>query len=327
MIAIFSLPLFAAWTLLDPRPPAAVRNFRLLLTLGTMMVMGAMVFLKQHMLDRELLSLLQASRDAFDNLQRLHAQLVQSEKLASLGQLVGGAAHELNNPITAMSGYSELLSSSRLNDEQRTLAEKIGQQVRRVRGLVASLLSFAKNVSGDKSPLDLSSVAQTAVKLCQPQVLADQIQLRCDLASDLPQVLGDPNQLLQVCLHILNNSRHVLHETGGGTLTVSTRREGSQVILEFGDTGPGLRDPNRALDPFATIRAGGKGAELGLSACNGIVREHKGNITCLDRAQGGVIFRIELPGLRENLNATYLNSSQQLSQAMSSGVAPGTPRP
>src|SRR5207245_6286093 len=131
MITIFSLPLFAAWSVFDTATPPVVRTFRVVVTLGSMMVMGAMVFLKQHLLDRELLGLLRASQESFENLRRLQAQLVQSEKLASLGQLVGGAAHELNNPLTAMLGYSALLSATSLTGEQRVLSEKIGHQARR----------------------------------------------------------------------------------------------------------------------------------------------------------------------------------------------------
>lgn len=125
MIVILSLPIFAAWTLFDVTSPSRVRNFRLMLTLVTMMIMGGIVFLRQHLLDLELIRLLRSSEESFENLKRLQAQLIQSEKLASLGQLVGGAAHELNNPLTAMLGYSELLAESGLTEEQRSLASRL----------------------------------------------------------------------------------------------------------------------------------------------------------------------------------------------------------
>jgi two-component system NtrC family sensor kinase len=139
------------------------------LTLITMMIMGGIVFLRQHLLDRELIRLLRSSEESFNNLKRLQTQLVQSEKLASLGQLVGGAAHELNNPLTAMLGYSELLASSGLTEEQRSLASKIAQQVRRTRVLISILLNFARQVPGEKVLVDLNSVVRAALKHNLPQ--------------------------------------------------------------------------------------------------------------------------------------------------------------
>lgn len=294
MLCISSLPLFAAWTLYDKPIPAPVRTFRMAVTLATMLLMGGMVFLKQHLLDHELLRLLEASRDSLDSLNRVQAQLVQSEKLASLGQLVGGAAHELNNPLTAMMGYSELLAATPLSVEQRNLSQKIDQQIRRTRTLVSSLLTFAQQAPGTKSLLDVNSLVQTAVRLCPPQLRNVHIQVRTELANDLPKILGDSNQLLQVCLHITNNALHAM-ESNGGVLTVSSSRQGEMVLLEFADEGPGVQKVERVFDPFYTTRPVGQGAGLGLSACYGIIQEHKGRITCQNRANGGATFRIELP--------------------------------
>lgn len=297
MIAIFSLPLFAAWSVFDKSTPPSVRTFRLVVTLVSMMVMGVMVFLKQHMLDRELLRLLRSSQESYENLQRLQVQLVQSEKLASLGQLVGGAAHELNNPLTAMLGYSDLLGGTSLSGEQRALAEKIGQQVRRTKALVSSLLSFAKQVPAEKVLVDVNALAQTAVKLSQAQMRARNIEAQTDLGEDLPQAFGDSNQLLQVCLHITNNAIQAMPLTGG-VLTVTTRQQNNSVLLEFSDNGPGTEEPERVFDPFYTTRPIGQGTGLGLSACFGIIQEHKGKIMCQNRPEGGATFRIELPAAR-----------------------------
>ncbi len=313
MITIFSLPLFAAWSVFDTATPPRVRTFRLVVTLGSMMVMGAMVFLKQHLLDRELLELLRASQESFENLRRLQAQLVQSEKLASLGQLVGGAAHELNNPLTAMLGYSDLLVATPLTGEQRLLAEKIGHQVRRTKSLVSSLLSFAKQVPSEKILLDINALSQTAVKLCQPQLRTRNIQVRTELASDLPQILGDSNQLLQVFLHITSNALHAMAEKGG-ILKVSTQRQDNLVVLEFSDDGPGAQEPDRVFDPFYTTKPVGQGTGLGLSACYGIIQEHNGKIMCQNRPEGGATFRIELPAV-----------GQTGSRASSAGVKTSRP--
>jgi signal transduction histidine kinase len=294
MTAIFSLPLFAAWCVFDTASPSNVRTFRLVVTLACMLVMGVMVFRKQHLLDRELIGLLRASEESFENLRRVQAQLVQSEKLASLGQLVGGAAHELNNPLTAMLGYSELLTDTPLNVEQRALAEKIAQQVRRTKALVSSLLSFAKQVPIEKTLLDLNALTNTAVKLAQPQLHAVNVTVRTDLALNLPKILGDSNQLLQVCLHITNNALYAM-SAKGGVLAVRTREQADHVFLEFSDDGPGVAEPERVFDPFYTTKPVGHGTGLGLSACYGIINEHGGKLMCENRPGGGATFRIDLP--------------------------------
>jgi signal transduction histidine kinase len=304
MVAISSLPLFALWALFDRQCPPGVELFRLKLTLATMLLMGTMVFVKQKVADRELLRLLRTSQKSLEDLKLLQLQLVQSEKLASMGQLVGGAAHELNNPLTAMLGYADLLATTQLNPEQRSVAEKIGQQVRKTKALVASLLSFARQVPGDKSAVDLSSLVRTAVNHCQPHLVSQKIEIRTELASDLPPVLGDSNQLLQVCLHMTNHALHALDEGGGGVLTVTTRARGDMVALEFCDLGSGLLEPPGAPDPFYTKRPSSESAELGLGACQGIVREHSGRIVCENRPDGGRAVRIELPSMIATTEAT-----------------------
>jgi signal transduction histidine kinase len=295
MAVILSLPLFAAWSLSDVASPSRVRNFRIALTLITMMIMGGIVFLRQHLLDRELIRLLRSSEESFDDLKRLQAQLIQSEKLASLGQLLGGAAHELNNPLTAMLGYSELLAESGLTEEQRGLASKIAHQVRRTRVLIASLLNFAKQVPGEKVLVNINTVVQTAIKHYQPQFSSHGVELQSSLAADLPQISGDPNQLLQVLLHIASNCLNALEEVDGGKFWIKSWRKDDTVVLEFSDNGPGARDPERVFDPFYTTRAVGKGSGLGLSACYGIIQDHQGLIMCANRVEGGTTIRVELP--------------------------------
>jgi signal transduction histidine kinase len=302
MICVFSLPLFAACTLFNKIPPQSVRTFRMAVTLASMMVMGVMVFFKQHLLDRELLRLLARSRESFDDLKRVQAQLVQSEKLASLGQLVGGAAHELNNPIAAMMGYSEMLAATPLSTDQRQLSQKIDQQIRRTRTLVSSLLSFAKQAPAEKTLLDINSMVLTAVKLCPPQLRPAPIQVQTSLTPDLPKVFGDSNQLLQVCLHITNNALHAMDETGGA-LTVKTYVHEGWVVLEFSDEGRGIQEPGRVFDPFYTTRPVGQGLGLGLSACYGIIQEHNGRISGQNRPEGGATFRIELPAANDSADA------------------------
>ena len=265
------------------------------------------MFLKQHLLDIELIRLLRASQQSFQELQVLQTQLVQSEKLASLGQLVGGAAHELNNPLTAMLGYSELLATTNLTPEQRSLAEKVAHQARRIRILVASLLSFAKQAPAAKSALDVNMIVTTALKLCQPQMRVANVQYETGLAAALPRVHGDSNQLLQVFSHIVNNAVHAMADRGGKLIVTTSAAENS-IRLEFSDTGTGMLEPDRVFDPFYTTRPVGQGSGLGLSACYGIIQEHGGKITCRNKDEGGASFVVELPSLE---NGNTANSQAQ----------------
>jgi signal transduction histidine kinase len=308
MIAVFSLPVFAWFSAFDTTIPPRVHNFRLLLTLSAMVVMGGIVFIKQHFLDIELIRLLRASRQSFQELQLLQAQLVQSEKLASMGQLVGGAAHELNNPLTAMLGYAELLTATELTPEQRSLAAKISQQTKRVRSLVSSLLSFAKQVPSSKTPVDVNAILQTCLKLAQPQMEVARVKSSIEMANPLPRVQADSNQLLQVFSHIINNAVNAMSERGG-TITVSTRSEGDLVIIQFADTGPGMVEPDRVFDPFYTTRPVGQGIGLGLSACYGIIQQHGGKIKGSNRETGGAIFQIDLPAVPQTASAVLAQAA------------------
>ena len=293
MIAAFSLPLFAAWALLDGAIPPRIRSFRVVLTLATALLMGIMVFVRQRLLDRELVRLLADSRESFANLKRLQAQITESEKLASVGQLVGGAAHELNNPIAAMLGYSDLLMSTPLNPEQHQLAEKIGQQVRRTKSLVASLLSFAKQGPAAMAPVDVSTVLRTAVKLAQPQWQALKIEVHTELQPNLPLVLGDSNQLLQVCVQILNNALHAADQRNARTLTVTAQHKDGLTIIDISDsnlaTSLAEKEAKEEQEEDQTL------SSLGLSACQGILQQHRGHIFWQQDQNAGTTIRIELP--------------------------------
>lgn len=292
MIAVFSLALLAAWAVSDAQIPSKIRVFRLALTLLAAFCMGVMVLLRQQMLDRELVRLLNHSRASFDNLKRLQAQILQSEKLASIGQLVGGVAHELNNPITAMLGYSDLLLNTKLTSEQQPSAIKIGQCVRRTKSLVASLISFAKQTSTAKTPLDLNTLGRTAVKLTEPQWQSLGIEVRTELDRELPKVLGDSNQLLQVCLQMVGNCLHELSERGGRMLNVRTERDGSVCILQFASEPMAQASGEHASSPIDPEDS------LGMAACQGILREHQGQIQRERQGDGALVFRVELPAAK-----------------------------
>src|SRR5581483_6915018 len=324
MGAILLLPLFAIWALLDVATPPQVRIFRIMVTLATVMIMGGMVFIRQHLLDWELVRLLRVSQDSYENLKALQAQLVQSEKMASLGQLVGGAAHELNNPLTAMLGYSDLLIATDLPPAERTAAEKLGQQVRRTKALVSSLLSFARQVPIDKTPLNLNTVAITAIKLSEPQLKARKIETKLDLAPDLPQILGNSNQLLQVCLQIINSAIFALDEVGGGLLAIKSWVHDGIVSLEFSDNGWGSRELDQAFSLDPNVQVGARSG-IGLSASYGIIQEHNGRILQHTKSERGGIFRIEIPTLNTDAKNSARNANGPSPEY--SALLPITPKP
>jgi signal transduction histidine kinase len=290
MVAAFSLPLFAAWALQETGLPASIRSFRLLVTLAAALLMGAMVFVRQRFLDRELHRLLENSQESFAHLKRLQAQITESEKLASVGQLVGGVAHELNNPITALMGYSDLLLCSALNPEQKNLADKIVQHTRRTRSLVASLLSFAKQGPAAMAAVDLNALLRTAIKLTQPQWQSLKIDVQAELPPQLLLVHGDANQLLQVCVQIVDEALHAAQQKQ--ILTIAGEcKDGFAVINVFSAGSEPAPEAGKTPIPAHETPAGG----LGFRACEGILRQHRGRISWQQNPTVGIIIRVEIP--------------------------------
>jgi signal transduction histidine kinase len=299
MAAVVSLPVFAVYTIKFAHDSPAVREFRLMTILLAAVPLGFLVFLRQHLADRDRARLLARAEQSVENLQRLQAQLVQTEKLVSLGQLAAGAAHEINNPLTAILGYSDLLADdASLPDKARAISGKIRDQARRTKTLVGNLLSFARQVPAERTLLDLNTVVTNAVQLRALDLRSSGIKIELKLESVLPGVRGDGNQLMQVFFNIVNNAVDAMEtHNGGGTLTIKTMRDRANVAILFSDTGPGLKEPHRVFDPFYTTKPIGKGTGLGLSICFGIVQEHAGKILCYNSQTGGAVFRVELPAV------------------------------
>jgi len=312
--AVFSIPLMALWAVLWSPGPPPVRAFRIVVTQIALVAVALLMFFRQRLVNHDRLRLLEASRESLENLKHFQRQMVQTEKLVSLGQLAAGAAHEINNPLTGILGYSDLLADdSELGERQRAVADKIRTLSRRIKTLVTNLLSFARRVPAEKSHIDLNQVLISALHLSNLDLRGKKIEVLTLPEEDLPSVWGDANQILQVFFNLVSNAADALEEVGGGTLTIRTGHQDSRVLVEFSDTGPGVKSPSQVFDPFFTTKPVGKGTGLGLSICYGIVQEHGGRIECFNRAEGGASFVVELPAVaaEEDLgNAPILVTSK-----------------
>jgi signal transduction histidine kinase len=296
MVAILSLPVLGLWAFQWDDSQAATRSFRLFTVLVAMLVLGVFVFVRQYLQDRSLILLLGDSRHSFENEQRLQSHLVQREKLASLGQLVAGAAHEINHPLTAVMSYSEKLwSNQRLTTEQDALVRKIVSHSQRTRDLISNLLSFAQQGSGEKAMVDLPMLLQRSVQMQELQRHDQKIRIETVIDRNVPKVWGDGHRLFQAFVQIVENALDALEEAGGGLLEVSAGLQGEEVVVQFSDSGPGIKEPHRVFDPFYTTKPIGKGTGLGLSAVYGVVQDHRGQITCHNKPEGGAVFVLNLP--------------------------------
>ncbi|MGB2623237.1 MAG: HAMP domain-containing sensor histidine kinase [Candidatus Acidiferrum sp.] len=310
MAAVISLPLFAIYTLRYAHEGPAILNFRLMTVLLASIPLVLLVFLRTYLADADRTRLLSQSERSIENLQRLQAQIVHSEKLVSLGQLAAGAAHEINNPLTAILGFSDLLADDpELPEKARSTASKIRDQARRTKTLVGNLLSFARQVPAERSLLDINTVVTNAVQLRALDLRSGTVRIELQLESVLPGVRGDGNQLMQVFFNMISNAVDAMESAQGGVLTIKTTRDRAYVVVLFSDTGPGLKDPHRVFDPFYTTKPVGKGTGLGLSICFGIVQEHSGRILCYNRQEGGAVFRVELPAVLAALPTKELQPS------------------
>src|SRR5580700_1443956 len=296
MTAVFSIPLMALWSLWSTGNPPDVRTFRIGVTQVTLVVVALLIALRQRLVDHDRIRLLDESHESFQNLKHFQAQMVQTEKLVSLGQLAAGAAHEINNPLTGILGYSDLLvDDPTLGERQRVVAEKIRTLSRRIKTLVTSLLSFARRVPSEKLALDLNQVIASALHLSNLDLRGKHIQVETYPDTDLPAIRGDANQVLQVFFNLISNAVDALEEIGGGKLMIRTTHVDSRITIEFSDTGPGIKSPQQVFDPFFTTKPVGKGTGLGLSICYGIMQEHGGRIACFNRPEGGATFVVEFP--------------------------------
>jgi PAS domain S-box-containing protein len=237
---------------------------------------------------------------AYEHLSQTQEQLLQSEKMSAVGQLISGVAHELNNPLTAILGYAQLLETESQTDRARDFTNKIFRQAQRTHRVVQNLLSFARQRKPEKEQVDVRRVMDDALTLRDYDLKLNNIVVEREFSQSVAPVVADAHQLEQVFLNIINNAADAMLEAGrAGRLRVRVASEGGKVAIEIHDNGPGLKDTKRIFDPFYTTKQVGKGTGLGLSICYGIVKEHGGEITAFNHPQGGAVFRVLLPAAQE----------------------------
>lgn len=226
---------------------------------------------------------------------RLHHRLVQSEKLAALGQLVAGVAHELNNPLTGIMGYAELLGEEAQNENTAKRIQKLANEGRRMKRVVDGLLRFARQNNPAARSTDLEAALRNVIQLREYHLRKLSIQLEVEIEPHLPAIAIGEDELKQVLLNVLNNAVDAVEESAKREIRVSASHQSGRVVVQFEDSGPGFSEASRALDPFYTTKPVGKGTGLGLSICYGIMQECGGEISLANKEPFGASVHLEFP--------------------------------
>jgi signal transduction histidine kinase len=294
-LAVLSLPVMGLCELfLDPNG-SQLRPYRVSVTLTGILLMGVCVFLRQMLLTREMARLLLDSEENLERLQRAQSQLMQKERLAGVGGLVAGVAHELNNPLTAVIGYSDLLLEQATHGASRQKLEKLGAEARRIKRIIDNLLSFARPQHEGRSLTDIAVVARESLMLCEHQLRSRGINVEMNFADNLPRIALNDGQFKRVFVNLFSNSANALEHAQEKKILVEGYLVGQKVVVRFSDSGPGFTDVTRAFDPFYTTRPVGQGTGLGLSICYGTVKEHNSDIYVQNLQPNGAAVIIELP--------------------------------
>ena len=229
---------------------------------------------------------------------KMEQQLILTDRLASVGELVSGIAHELNNPLTGVIGFSQLLLDKDVSDDVKLDLKIIYSEAQRAADVVKGLLTFARKHVPVKQPVNIDSIIEKVLTLRAYEQRVNNIQVNAYFAPDLPEVMADHFQLQQVFLNIIINAEYFMVEAHHeGTLTITTEKVGDIIKASVTDDGPGINQENlgHLFDPFFTTKEVGKGTGLGLSICHGIITEHGGQIYAESELGKGTTFVVELP--------------------------------
>jgi two-component system NtrC family sensor kinase len=244
----------------------------------------------------ELASLSASFDQMVETLQRTQAELLHKQKLASMGQLAAGVAHEINNPLGTIQLYAGALHKELLPDDpHREDLAVILRETDRCKTIVGDLLNFARQQEVLAQPTDVHDLLEQAIGAVRPHPQFEQVVIERDYAMGLPPIEADPAQLLQVFVNLLNNAAEAI--TGPGTIRLTTRLAGSSVVVNVADTGCGIPEENlgRLFTPFFTTKGPGRGTGLGLSIVYGIIKMHRGQITVQSLVGEGTTFTVMLP--------------------------------
>ena len=306
MLATLSTPLIGFASLGAAGVTDPVAHFRVLATLLAMLILTALLSLKQDVMSSDLIRSLREATTAYSNLSSTHERLLQTEKLASLGQVVARVASEVKKAMAATLKFSAvLIGNTAAGSATRNMAEKVVSQANRTDVLLNNMLSFACEFPLEIAPVDLPQLLSSAIGLARVERNAH-IHLEIRAEGTIPRVAADSSRILQVFLQIMGNAVDAMEKMSSGSLIITLRARNALVEVEFADTGVGITEPERVFDPFYTTKAVGKGIGLGLSTCYGIVRQHHGEVSCRNRAEGGAIFTLRLPCVSEQTSRVGL---------------------
>jgi signal transduction histidine kinase len=237
-------------------------------------------------------------KQAEERERQLHLQLNLSTRLASLGVMVEGIAHEINNPLASVIGFAEMLMQADIPDNAREAAKAISSSAQRVEGIVKSLLAFARQQKLERTYINVNDIIQATLAMRAYSMEINNIKVTTQLEPTLPLTMADADQLQQVFLNIIINAETGMESAHGkGNLLIKTETIENTIQVSFTDDGPGIAEANliHLFDPFFSTREVGQGTGLGLSVCYGIITEHNGKIYARSQPGKGAVFIIELP--------------------------------
>jgi len=258
-------------------------------------------------------------------LERAQGQLIQAEKMSAMGELVSGVAHELNNPLAGILGYSQLLLGAPVEEKARRGLDRINREAERCRRIVQNLQVFARKHKPQKNYIGINGILESTLELRAYQMQVDNIQVSTRLQPDLPMTMADFHQLQQVFMNLLVNAHHAVKEANRpGRIEIRTEARDGKLLVHVQDNGCGIapENLNKIFDPFFTTKEVGQGTGLGLSICYGIVHEHRGRIGAQSQEGSGTTFTVELPILADAESAEAVAESRPEAVVAPAAAAP-----